>query len=237
MKYIIAEKPSLARSIAKELPGVKTKGDNCIIAGEYKVGWLAGHVLEMLKPEEYSEEFKSWKIEHLPIIPDQWELKSIASSKGLLKSVKAHLKTASIVINAGDPDREGQLLVDEVLKHLNWSGPTKRLLVNDPSPQGVQKAITEIVDNNQFKPLYEAGLARQRSDWIYGLNMTRLYTILGQKGGYDGVLSVGRVQTPVLGLIVQRFNEINKFAPKDFMRCLHKSKKSPLNGFHPMMNI
>lgn len=119
-------------------------------------------------------------------------------------------------MHSGDPDREGQLLVDEVLQHLGWKGPTERLLVTDLSPAAVQCALRALEPNERFRPLYEAALARQRADWLYGLNLTRLYTLRARLGGYQGVLSVGRVQTPLLGLIVRRDREIERFVSKPF---------------------
>ena len=225
-KYIIAEKPSLARAIAEQIKGERKDGDNCIIVNnEYMVGWLVGHVLELAEPDSYNEDFKNWKLEHLPILPESWKLLPTKAAASVLKSVEKNIKQASVVINAGDPDREGQLLVDEVLEYLNWTGETKRLLVNDPSPLGVQKALDKIVSNSTFKNLYQAGMARQRSDWLLGINLTRLYSIMAQSKGYRGVISVGRVQTPVLGLVVDRFKEIQNFKPKDFFEVTGKIKE------------
>lgn len=113
-------------------------------------------------------------------------------------------------------DREGQLLVDEVLEHIGNTKPVKRILVNDLNAPAVKKALADLRDNNDFQPLSHSALARSRADWLYGLNMTRLYTLLGRNGGYSGVLSVGRVQTPLLGLIVRRDGEIANFVSKPF---------------------
>jgi len=126
------------------------------------------------------------------------------------------LKSAERVVHAGDPDREGQLLVDEVLQFLGYQGPVDRLLISDLTPAAVRKALGELRPNAKFRGLSEAALARQRADWLYGINLTRLYTILGRAGGYDGVLSVGRVQTPLLGLIVRRDSEIEDFKPRPY---------------------
>ena len=138
----------------------------------------------------------------------------------LLKNIRSLLPRASVVVNAGDPDREGQLLVDEVLIYLGYRGKTDRVLVSDMNPSAVRKALGAIQPNAKFKPLYDAAVGRQRADWLYGLNMTRLYTVLGRSAGYDGILSVGRVQTPLLGLIVRRDLEIEKFVPKPYFSIL-----------------
>ncbi|MEQ5209329.1 DNA topoisomerase, partial [Proteus sp. fly-1067] len=123
-------------------------------------------------------------------------------------------------VHAGDPDREGQLLVDDVLDFLNLEGEkrkqVKRCLINDLNPQAVERAIERLRENREFIPLCVSALARARADWLYGINMTRAYTLLGQRGGYQGVLSVGRVQTPVLGLVVRRDEDIENFVPKDY---------------------
>lgn len=126
------------------------------------------------------------------------------------------------MIHAGDPDREGQLLVDEVLNYLNISDAqrkqARRCLINDLNPAAVSRAIDKLRYNHEFIPLCVSALARARADWLYGINMTRAYTLLGQRNGYQGVLSVGRVQTPVLGLVVRRDEEIENFVPKDFLK-------------------
>ena len=134
--------------------------------------------------------------------------------------IKRLLVDAQQVIHAGDPDREGQLLVDEVLDYLELA-PEKRqtvqrCLINDLNPQAVERAVSRLRDNREFIPLCVSALARSRADWLYGINMTRAYTILGRNAGYNGVLSVGRVQTPVLGLVVRRDEEIENFVSKDF---------------------
>ena len=215
MRLFIAEKPSLGRAIAGALSGPhRRSGDSIACGGGDVVAWCAGHILEMAAPQAYAPEYKEWRIEHLPIVPKEWKL--TIATPGLLKSIKGLLKTASRVVHAGDPDREGQLLVDEVLIYLGYKGPVDRLLISDLSPDAVKRALANLAPNQKYRPLYESALARQRADWLYGMNMTRLYTLLGRKGGYDGVLSVGRVQTPLLGLIVQRDLVIENFRPVPF---------------------
>jgi DNA topoisomerase-3 len=173
---------------------------------------------ELAAPDAYDPEYKQWRLEHLPITPTDWKL--AVTTPDLLKTIKSLLPRASVVVNAGDPDREGQLLVDEVLVYLHYRSQVDRVLVSDMNPAAVRKALGAIQPNSKFKPLYDAAVGRQRADWLYGLNMTRLYTVLGRSGGYDGVLSVGRVQTPLLGLIVRRDLEIEKFVPKPYFSIL-----------------
>jgi DNA topoisomerase-3 len=131
----------------------------------------------------------------------------------ILRGLERLLARADRVVHAGDPDREGQLIVDEVLLHLGYRGPVERLLVRDLRPEAIRAALGALEPNAKYRPLYESALGRQRADWLVGMNLSRLYTLLGRAGGYDGVLSVGRVQTPLLGLIVARDRAIASFRP------------------------
>jgi DNA topoisomerase III len=215
MRLFIAEKPSLARAIADVLPGPQRRRDGHIECGTGDiVAWCAGHILELAPPDVYDARYKQWRLEDLPIVPDPWKLSP--SAPALLKTIKVLLRGATRVVHAGDPDREGQLLVDEVLEFLGYRGPIDRLLISDLNPPAVRRSIGEIRSNGHYRGLYEAALARQRADWLYGINLTRLYTVLGRAGGYGGVLSVGRVQTPLLGLIVRRDAEIEGFRPRPY---------------------
>ncbi len=215
MRLIIAEKPSLARAIAAAIPGQHRRCQHHIECSTGDIiAWCAGHVLKLAPPEDYSEALKTWTFEALPIVPTSW--KHRVSARELVDSLRQLLAKASRVVHAGDPDREGQLLVDEVLEHLGWHGPTDRLRVTDLSPVAVQRALHSLEPNERFRPLYETALARQRADWIFGMNLTRLYTLRAGLSGYRGVLSVGRVQTPLLGIIVRRDREIEAFVSKAF---------------------
>lgn len=225
MILYIAEKPSLGRAIADVLPKPHKKGDGFIEAANGDcVSWCVGHLLEQAQPDAYNPEFKSWKFEHLPIVPDKWQLKPKAATRSQLTVLKRLVKQANTLVNAGDPDREGQLLVDEVIAYLGVTGDklhqTQRLLISDLNSQAVKRALTQLRSNREFIPLSTSALARSRADWLYGMNMTRAYTIQGKKVGYQGVLSVGRVQTPLLGLVVRRDEEIANFQSKPFYEVL-----------------
>lgn len=216
MNLYIAEKPSLARAIADALPKPHKRKDGFIELGNGDcVSWCIGHLLEQAEPDAYNPEFKKWRLEHLPILPTTWQLRAKSKTKKQLSILKKLINQADQLIHAGDPDREGQLLVDQVIAHHSVSiekqNKTKRCLINDMNPSAVKKAIERLRDNKEFAPLSISALARSRADWLYGINMTRAYTIQGQRVGYDGVLSVGRVQTPILGLIVRRDMTIDKF--------------------------
>lgn len=225
MKLYIAEKPSLGRAIADGLtsllnkPHRKQQGYIELGNGDV-VSWCIGHLLEQAEPDAYNEAYKSWKLEHLPIVPQEWQLKAKSQTRSQLTVLRKLVKQADQIVHAGDPDREGQLLVDEVLSHLKISAHkrknTQRCLISDLNPPAVKRALQSLRSNQEFVPLSVSALSRSRADWLYGMNMTRAYTLQGQKAGYKGVLSVGRVQTPILGLVVKRDEEIENFVSRDF---------------------
>ncbi len=221
MKLYIAEKPSLGRAIAEVLPRPHKKQEGFIRVGNGDcVSWCIGHLLEQAPPDAYDPRYKQWKLEHLPISPAQWILQPKTETKKQLGVLRKLVKQASAIIHAGDPDREGQLLVDEVLDFIALAASKRqavqRCLISDLNPAAVQKALARLRPNSDFAPLSISALARARADWLYGMNMTRLCSIQGQKSGYSGVLSVGRVQTPILGLVVKRDKAIEDFVAKPY---------------------
>ena len=216
MRLIIAEKPSLARAIADALPGAPRKQEGAIAVGDTVVTWCLGHLLEQAPPDAYDPALKQWRLDSLPILPSRWKLTPRPKARGQLAVIRGLLKSAREVVHAGDPDREGQLLVQEVIEHLGWKGPVLRLLVSDLNRPAVQRALARLEDNARYQPLYRAAESRSRADWLYGINLTRAWTLTGRQAGHDGVLSVGRVQTPVLGLVVRRDAEIRDFTPHPF---------------------
>lgn len=225
MKLFIAEKPSLARAIADVLPKPHKKNDGYIEAGNGDVvTWCIGHLLEQAPPEDYDIKYKKWLVEHLPIIPEQWKLKPKTQTRKQLTVIKKLIKQASCIVNAGDVDREGQILVDEAISYCGAS-KTKinnalRCLISDMNFAAVKKSVNHLQPNKNYVPLAVSALGRARADWLYGLNMTRLCTLQGQKSGYQGVLSIGRVQTPILGLVVNRDIEIDNFISKPFYEVI-----------------
>ncbi|MGM0926955.1 MAG: DNA topoisomerase III [Pseudomonadota bacterium] len=216
MRLIIAEKPSLARAIADALPGSPRKQEGAIAVGDTTVTWCLGHLLEQAPPDAYDPALKQWRLDTLPILPERWKLTPRPKARGQLAAIRKLLKTADEVVHAGDPDREGQLLVQEVIEYLGWKGRVSRLLVSDLNRPAVQRALARLEDNARYQPLYRAAESRSRADWLYGINLTRAWTLTGRQAGHDGVLSVGRVQTPVLGLVVRRDAEIRDFEPRPF---------------------
>lgn len=221
MIVYIAEKPSVGRAVADVLPKPHQKGDGFIkVATGDVVTWCIGHLLEQAEPEAYDPTYKKWSKAHLPIIPTEWQHQVKRETSKQFTVVKKFIKEADILVNMGDPDRVGQLLVDEVINHAGVTQAkreaTQRCLINDMNPAAIKKALQDLRPNREFIPLATSALARARADWLYGINMTRLCTLLGQEAGYQGVLSIGRVQTPVLGLVVQRDQEIERFISKPF---------------------
>ena len=220
-RLFIAEKPSLARAIADVLPKPHQKGNGFIKASNGDiVSWCIGHLLEQATPEVYDERYKKWALDDLPIVPDKWILMPKSSTEKQFNILVDLIKSADQIVHAGDPDREGQLLVDEVLNYCQLT-PEKRktiqrCLISDLNASAVEKSLEQLRSNQDFIPLSTSALARARADWLYGMNMSRVCTLVGQRNGYRGVLSIGRVQTPILGLVVRRDLEITQFVPKPF---------------------
>ena len=221
MILYIAEKPSVGRAVAEVLPKPHQKGDGFItVANGDVVTWCIGHLLEQAEPEAYNADYKKWRKEHLPIVPEVWQHSVKAATKKQFNVVKKLVKQADVLVNMGDPDRVGQILVDEIINYCKVPkakrASAKRCLINDMNPDAIQRSLQDLRPNSDFIPLATSALARARADWLYGINMTRLCTLQGQAAGYQGVLSVGRVQTPILGLVVHRDLEIEDFISKPF---------------------
>lgn len=218
----IAEKPSLAEEIAKALADINntkaSKSNGAWQVGEDEVCWLFGHMYELCEAKEYDERFQKWNMDDLPIIPEKWKLKVIDDKKGHVSGIASRLKKAKYVVNAGDAAREGQLLVDELLIENGWdafSENTKRLWVKSYARKDLISAIESMKPNSEMERLYLAAICRQRADWLHGINLTRLYTNKARAGGTDQLVSVGRVQTPTLRLVVDRDLEIKNFKAVD----------------------
>ena len=201
-RLFIAEKPELARAIVEGLDGGSKKGAyyQC---GEDKVTWCIGHMLELCEPADFDPKYKKWNLEDLPIrTPVKY--KSKANTAAQLKAILSLIKNAETIVHAGDNDSEGQLIVDELLEYSGFKGPVLRFMTNDNSTKMVKKSLANMTNNTQYYSLYQSALARNLGDQLYGFNMSRAYTVSAQTQGHNGVLSVGRVQTPILGLVVNR---------------------------------
>lgn len=212
----IAEKPDIGRAIAAFLwpNGDYKKESNCITHGDITVAWCAGHILRQAEPEAYAKEYAIWK--NYPCIPSEWIMQPLKNSAMLLKTIQQKLKTADVVIHAGDPDREGQLLVQEVLEYCGYTGCVKRLLINAKDDISMKRAFDSIEDNSKYEALYQSGLARSEADWLIGMNLTRAYSVHAKRYNYKETMRIGRVQIPTLALVVRREQEIKNFHSKNF---------------------
>lgn len=222
MRLFIAEKPSVAGDIASALDGNFTRKDGFYESDNDVVTWCVGHILESVPPENYDPAYKEWSLASLPLkmFPLKYQKKATTAKQADIVISLIKRSDITCVVHAGDPDDEGQLLVEEVLEYAGNKKPVQRLLINDNTLPAIKKALLNIRDNRQYQGLYYKALARSAGDAIYGFSMTRAYTIPAQEKGYKGVLSVGRVQTPVLGLIVNRYRE-NSDHKSSFYYNLH----------------
>nr|WP_306532106.1 DNA topoisomerase 3 [Bilophila wadsworthia] len=216
MRLFIAEKPSLGKAIAAEL-GVTQTCQGYMVCGNDVVTWCFGHLLEQYDPDDYNETWKLWRRSSLPMIPRGWRLKPKKDALTQLQIINHLLSEAATVVNAGDPDREGQLLVDEVLEHFSYYGPVQRIWLASLDSRSIQKALATLKDNRDYANLRDSARARSQADWLIGMNATRAMTLRGKESGRDGVLSMGRVQTPTLALVVNRDREIAAFTPIDYL--------------------
>lgn len=234
MKLVIAEKPSMGRDIAQAL-GVMlgrsvTKNGLSQVVGDYMIIGAQGHLFSLVDAAVYGKEFEfPWRIDPLPVLPDHFQLEpnlpkvngkvvnnDLAKSiKSRLSAIKDLIKQADEVIHAGDPDREGQLIVDDILRQFSFKGPVKRLWLHAQTLDGIQEAFHKMKDNQTYANLGLAALARRETDWVIGINATRAYTSVWWKKGHKGVLNIGRVVAPVVGMLVQRERDIAEFVPID----------------------
>lgn len=230
MSYLfIAEKPSLGRSVAAAraaMLGVREEtGSGYTKVGSDVITWVAGHFYELQPPGFYKPEWQTWRIESLPLLPDRFQRKVIdddfaTKQIGLIRNF---LKNADFVVNVGDAGREGQLLIDEVLQELKWdpfNAKTKRLWLQSLTEKDIIAAMNKMFANSDKKALFEAAFERQKADWMHGLTLTRFYTVKAQQSGAKTTLSIGRVQTPTLKLVVDRDREIENFKPVKHFRPL-----------------
>jgi len=216
----LCEKPSQARDIARVL-GATRQADGCLRGDGVVVTWCFGHLLEMAPPEHYGEEFKRWTAEALPVVPGQWHMTVKKEARKQFKVISALLgKECAEVVIATDADREGETIAREILDLCGWRGRARRLWLSALDEASIRKALGSMRPGESTEALYRAGLGRARADWLVGMNLTRLYTVIGRHSGHDGVLSVGRVQTPTLRLVVDRDQEIETFRPQPYWRLV-----------------
>lgn len=212
MRLFLCEKPSQGKDIARVL-GATQPGSGCYSGLDVIVTWCVGHLLEQAPPERYGAEFQRWSLKHLPIIPNPWRLEVKSSTAAQFKTVQRLLGTAAQVIIATDADREGEMIAREVLEACGYRGPVLRLWLSALNDASIRSALAALKPGQATKPLYHAALARSRADWLIGMNLTRLFTLLGRRAGLSSMLTVGRVQTPTLQMVVDRDRAITSFVP------------------------
>lgn len=210
MRVYLCEKPSQGKDIARVL-GATQRGTGCYSGPGIVVTWCVGRLLRDAPPEAYDARYKRWSIEHLPILVREWRVEISPSTAAQFKVVKHWLNQASELIIATDADRMGELIAREVINLCGYRGSIQRLWLSALNDASIRKALSAIRPASETLPLYYAALARSRADWLVGINLTELFTLLGRQAGYQGVLSVGRVQTPTLRLVVDRDREIARF--------------------------
>lgn len=215
MIVCIAEKPSVAKDIAAVL-GANKRCDGYIEGNGYQVTWTFGHLCRLLEPHEYNEQWKAWALSRLPMMPDKF-LTRVAEDKGIQKQfhvIESLVQQAEMVINCGDAGQEGELIQRWVLKQAKCQCPVQRLWISSLTPEAIKEGFAHLKPAQEYQRLYEAGMMRAIGDWLLGMNATRAYTL--RYGSNRQVLSIGRVQTPTLALMVKRHWEIVNFKPEQY---------------------
>ena len=215
MRVCIAEKPSVARDIAKVL-GANTTREGYMEGNGYQVTWTFGHLCTLKEPHDYTDQWKSWALSRLPMIPPRFGIKLIAD-KGVekqFKIIESLFQKADEIVNCGDAGQEGELIQRWVMQKAAVHCPVKRLWISSLTEESIKEGFKTLKDQSDYQSLYEAGLSRAIGDWLLGMNATRLYTL--KYGQNRQVLSIGRVQTPTLALIVNRYHEIVNFKPEAY---------------------
>lgn len=215
MKVCIAEKPSVAREIAEVL-GATKKMKGYIEGNGYQVTWTFGHLCTLKEPHDYAQEWKRWTLSSLPMIPPRFGIKLISNPtyEEQFATIESLIKDAEMVINCGDAGQEGELIQRWVMQKAGCKCPVYRLWISSLTEEAIREGFQQLKEQSDFTKLYEAGLSRAIGDWLLGMNATRLYTL--RYGQNKQVLSIGRVQTPTLALIVNRQAEIDNFVPEPY---------------------
>lgn len=214
MKLCITEKPSVARDIASIL-GANTRHDGYFEGGDWYVTWTFGHLCCLFEPDDYKPEWKRWTMSSLPMLPEKYDIKLIddAGYKKQFGVIEELIRRADEIVNCGDAGQEGELIQRWVMKKAATSCPVRRLWISSLTDESIREGFSNLKPQSDYDRLFQAGLSRAIGDWILGMNATRLYTL--KYGGRGQVLSIGRVQTPTLALIVKRHHKIANFVPKD----------------------
>ena len=229
MIVCIAEKPSVARDIAEVL-GARNRKEGYIEGNGYQVTWTFGHLCTLKEPHEYTPSWKAWSLSSLPMIPPRFGIKLI-NDPGIEKQfhiIEGLMQQADEIINCGDAGQEGELIQRWVMQKAGAHCPVKRLWISSLTEEAIREGFASLKDQSEFQPLYEAGLSRAIGDWVLGMNATRLYTL--KYGQNRQVLSIGRVQTPTLALIVKRQQEIENFKPEPYWELKTVYRETTFNS-------
>lgn len=209
---VLAEKPSVGRDIARVI-GCTTRGDGCLIGEQYIVTWAVGHLVTLAEPDEMDEKYKKWSFSTLPILPETIPLKVISATKSQFSTVKKLIndKETDSLICATDAGREGELIFRYIYEKAGCKKPFRRLWISSMTDEAIREGFQSIRPGNDYDGLYESARCRSKADWLVGMNASRAFTLK-----YDALLSVGRVQTPTLAILVKRRKEIENFKPEGF---------------------
>ena len=222
---VLAEKPSVGRDIARVLNCNKDK-NGYIEGSKYIVTWALGHLVTLADPESYGEKYKSWKMEDLPILPPKLKTVVIKKTSKQFNTVKAQLNRADVseIVIATDAGREGELVARWIIEKAHVKKPIKRLWISSSTDKAIKEGFNKLKDGSKYNNLYYSAIARAEADWFVGINATRALTTK-----YNAQLSCGRVQTPTLGMILKREEEIRKFVPKEYYSIEVSTKKGSSN--------
>ena len=209
---VVAEKPSVGRDIARVI-GCRTSGDGCLIGDQYIVTWAVGHLVTLMEPDEMDEHLKKWTFDTLPILPEEIPLKVISATKSQYSKVKKLIcdKETDSLICATDAGREGELIFRYIYEKSGCKKPFDRLWISSMTDEAIREGFRQIRPGSDYDGLYESARCRSKADWLVGMNASRAFTLR-----YNALLSVGRVQTPTLAILVKRRKEIENFKPEGF---------------------
>ncbi|MEP6861772.1 MAG: DNA topoisomerase [Deltaproteobacteria bacterium] len=217
MELVVAEKPSVARDLARVL-GVRPTGKDAFEGSDYVITWCIGHLVELEEPATYDPAWKPWRLDVLPMLPDAFRLRASAHAAGHLRAVRALLRDRRFrgAINACDAGREGELIFRYVYQYAGARLPVRRLWISSMTDEAIRKGLAALRPALQLDPLADAARSRSEADWLVGMNATRAVTVRNREGGHTSLYSIGRVQTPTLAMIVRRELEIRAFVPRDY---------------------
>ncbi len=235
MKLYICEKPSQGRDLARIL-GCGSRGEGCLRGGDITVTWCVGHLLELQEPEEYNSAFRRWSLEDLPIIPERYAYRIRNSAASQYRAVRDLVAAADTVFIATDFDREGEAIARTLLDRFRYHGPVFRVCLTALDDASIRKALAAVRNGQETEPLYRSALGRSRADWLVGMNLSRLFSLLGRGTGYPEVIQIGRVITPTTALVVRRDEEISSFVPVPYFE-LWITAETPRGSFRARWKV